>query len=179
MMQSLDRQLQVVLRALSDTLAPALAEAEKHVVEQLHLSIATLSFVAQRMPDARAFARYELRSYVDMAVAAADAAGDAVPDDASALREKAHRAHALLDRADADTQALEDGTRACREAIAAFSTAVHATSARQAVERIVMELSGPVIAQSRQWCAPFGFELKPQDLPAPAWITPSGDQNHG
>ena len=169
MIQSLDRQLQVVLRALTDVVAPALGDAEKHVVEQLHLSIATLSFVASRMPDARRFARYELLTYADMADAVAEAAAGEKPNQARTLGATATEGRALLERADADTEALEAAARACREEIAAVSDAVHGTEAAGAVERIVLERSGPIIAQSRLWCAPFGFELKPDDLPAPAW----------
>lgn len=169
MIQSFDRQLQVVLRALNDVIAPALADAEKHVVEQLHVSIATLAFVAARMPDARRFARYELQTYVEMAIAVAAAARTEAADSARALEGLAAEGRALLERADADTDVLEAAARRCREAIAALATAVRATPVRGQVERIIMEQSGPIIAQSRQWCAPFGFELKPQDLPIAAW----------
>lgn len=169
MIQSLDRQLQVVLRALTEVVAPALADAEKHVVEQLQLSIATLGFVAERMPDARRFARFELRTYADMADAVADAAAGEAADQASAVRASAAAGRALLDRADADAATIETAARACREEIAALSDAVHGTPAQQPVERVVLERSGPIIAQSRLWCAPFGFELKPQDLPTAAW----------
>lgn len=169
MMHSLDRQLQVVLRALSDTVAPALAQTDKHVVEQLHLSIATLGFVQQRLPDARRFARYELSEYLEMATAAADLARTAAPQAAEDAREAAARGRDTLDRPDADTDAIEADTRTCREAIAALTDAVRGTDAHAAVGRLVMERSGPIIDQSRLWCTPFGFELKPQDLPAPAW----------
>lgn len=169
MIHPLGRQLQVVLRALNDTIAPALVDADKHVVEQLQLSIATLSFVAARLPDARRFARLELETYADMAAAVAAAAPSDLADGARALRDAAEVGRAVLERADVDTEAIETAARQCRERIAALSTAARKTPARAEIERIILAGSAPIIAQARQWCAPFGFELKPQDLPAPAW----------
>jgi len=52
MNQSFETQVRIAIRALSDVIAPALAGADKHVVEQLQLTIATLGFVADRIPEA-------------------------------------------------------------------------------------------------------------------------------
>ena len=67
MIQDFDSQLQVSLRALQEVVAPALAGAEKHVVEQLALATLTLGFVKQRLPEARRFYRWELRAHLDLA----------------------------------------------------------------------------------------------------------------
>ena len=49
MIHSFDSQLQVALRALEEVVAPSLAGAEKHVVEQLMLAIVTIGFVKTRL----------------------------------------------------------------------------------------------------------------------------------
>ena len=66
MNQSFDVQLQVSLRALNDIIVPTLVQtnADKHVIEQAQLVIATLSFLKLRLADARRFARAELRTYL-------------------------------------------------------------------------------------------------------------------
>ncbi len=50
MNQAFDTQLQVVQRALGEVVLPALGGASGHVIEQLHLSMAALSFMQQRLP---------------------------------------------------------------------------------------------------------------------------------
>lgn len=168
MMQTLDRQLQVVLRALGEVVAPALSGADGHVQEQLQLSMATLGFVAARMPDARRFARYELRSYVNAARAAAEAAAG-LGEPARVLATAADAGAAALERPDAEADAIEQATRTLRDEVTALAAAARGTPAGPVVERSVLDACAPVIEQSRQWCAPFGFEIRPADLAAPAW----------
>jgi hypothetical protein len=67
MNQSYETQLQVVQRALGETVLPALAGAEKHVIEQLQLSMAAIGFMQSRLPHARRYYRGQLKAYLDMA----------------------------------------------------------------------------------------------------------------
>lgn len=160
----LDVQLQVALRALEETVAPALGGAEKHVVEQFHLALLTLRFVHGRLPDMRRYARMELASCLALAkdsiavvgmapaLATAIAAGESVEADPVA-----------------DTAAIEQAARRLRDEVTALgaATADPAVSAR--LDRLVLEQGGTMIGQARQWASPFGFELRPEELPAPAW----------
>src|SRR3546814_16465351 len=50
MIPDLDLQLQVVIKALQDTVMPAVDPAHRMAIEQLGLSIATLSMVRERLP---------------------------------------------------------------------------------------------------------------------------------
>ena len=157
MIQSIDKQLQVVMRALREVVAPALGGAEKHVAEQVHLSIATLAFVAERLPEARRYYRWELSAYLDLA-------RDLGKDDA-ALVAFVEAGTAVLARPEADIADYEAVAHQGREAIAAFAEADGSVE----IERLILKRSAAIIDQQRQWCRPFGFELKPETLPAPAW----------
>jgi hypothetical protein len=165
MILSFDVQLQVALRALNEVVAPALGEAEKHVVEQLHLAIATISFVKTRLPDARRFARMELAGYVSLADGVIALAGRD-----NALPGMVTQGEAMLASAEADTDAIEAVTRSLREGVTFVASLCADPEPRRAVDRLVLDHSGALLAQYRQWSAPFGFELKPEELPAPAWL---------
>ena len=162
MIQSIDKQLQVVIRALTEVVSPGLAGADKHVAEQLQLSIATLAFVAKRLPEARRYYRWEMSAYLDMAQALTAAASEGA--DGELDRFLADGA-AVLARPEADLADYEQVARVGREAIAAFAEA----SRSLAVERLILDRSEAIIAQQRQWTVQFGFELRPETLPAAAW----------
>lgn len=166
MIQSPDIQLQVVLRALSDVVAPALGGAEKHVIEQFHLSLATLQFLKTRMPDQRRFQRMELRAYMELATGVADIADDAPTSD---LRARVALAQEVLDDPEKDIADFEAANRGLREAITALSNAVTGTPSQKAVNALILERHGAIADQARVWCLPFGFELEPEKLAAPAW----------
>lgn len=161
---SLDVQLQVALRALNEVVAPALGDAEKHVVEQLHLAIATISFVKLRLPDARRFARMELADYLRLAkgITALPASDDTL----SALIAKGD---ALLESATADTADIEVVTRILRERVTLLASECTDAAVRREIDRMVLEQGGALLNQNRQWASFYGFEIKPEELPAPAW----------
>lgn len=158
MIQTLDRQLQVVLRALTDVVTPAVAGADKHVAEQLQLSIATLAFVAKRLPELRRFHRWELSAFLALA-------RELGPERDDALARFVQAGAALLARPDADIADYEAETRLGRDAITAHAE----RTGDPQVERLILARSEAIIDQQRQWCVPFGFELHPGSLPAPAW----------
>lgn len=158
-----DVQLQVALRALNDVVAPALGGAEKHVVEQLHLAVATIGFVKARLPEARRYYRMELTHFVDLAGRAAQAAGAGGSLDA-VIRE----GEAALASAEADSADYVEVTRRLRDEVTALVSRAEG-EARARLDRLVLDTSGELLPQYRQWALPFGLELKPETLPAPAW----------
>lgn len=159
-----DVQLQVALRALEEVVAPALGSAEKHVVEQLHLAMATIGFVKTRLPDLRRYTRMELRSYAELAGESVAVAGSA-PDLAAAVAE----AQRLLASPEADFTEFEAASRRLRDEIAALGSACTDPATRAKLDGLVLAHGAAMIGQARQWAMPFGFELKPEDLPQPAW----------
>ena len=169
MIQSLDKQLQVVIRALGDVVAPALEGGEKHVLEQLHVSVATLAFVLKRLPEARRYYRHELSSYLTLADALLTAAPAELAGSKAELERGWADGRAALDRPEGAIADVALAPRRLREALTRLADEAQATPARASVEAIILEQSAPIIDQARQWCTPFGFELKPQDMPQPAW----------
>ena len=164
MIHSFDSQLQVSLRALEEVVAPALGNAEKHVVEQLMLSIMTIGFVKTRLPAARRFYRMELRSCIDLASEASRIAG------ASAVLADAIRAgEGELADPEADVAEFEAASRTLRDGVTALSHASVGQPWQVKLEGAILERSYALLAQHRKWCAPFGFELQPESLPPAAW----------
>lgn len=171
MIQTAETQLQVAQRALSETVLPALAGAEKHVIEQLQLTMAALAFMQQRLPYVRRYYRHVLQSYLDMADAMIDVLkshGQGAPDEVTAICAKGQAALQDPEAEDADYQ---DITAALRSSIAGVSVAAQGTDHEAALDAVIIDLSGPILVGERVWCSPLGFELRPQDLPTPAWMT--------
>lgn len=163
MIQGFDVQLQVILRALEEVVAPALGGAEKHVVEQLMLSIATIGFVKTRLPEARRFYRMELRSCIGLAKEAGRISGT----DSLACAIEAGES-ALADP-EADIAHFETASRSLRDGVTALSHASVGQPHQAQLDAAILEKSGALVAQNRLWCAPFGFELQPENLPKPDW----------
>ena len=85
------------------------------------------------------------------------------------LERFAGEGRATLDRPEADLADFELATRRLRESVARLADAPKDAAVRRQLETIILEQSEPIIAQARQWCTPFGFELRPQSLPPAAW----------
>jgi hypothetical protein len=165
MNQSFESELQVVLRALAEVVLPALDGAEKHVVEQLHLSMAALEFMRQRLPLAAQFYRRDLGAYIALAddVAALLAAHD--NSRAAHLRALSDAGRAVLANALSEQGDWVTATRQLRSAV----TQAVETSGRalyeQTLDQLVLDHAAAVHLHARAWNLPFGFELRPQDLP--------------
>lgn len=164
MILDFDTQLQVSLRALQDVVAPALAGAEKHAVEQLMLAVLTIGFVKTRLPEARRFYRLELRNWIGLA---RDVAAIAVAENGLAARVEA--AEAILNDPEKDLADFESASRQLRDAVTKASSDAVGTPHAERLDAAILDRHSEMLAQSRQWCLPFGFELQPELLPKPAW----------
>lgn len=169
MNQEFETQLQVVQRALGEVVLPALESAESHVIEQLHLSIAALSFLQQRLPHARRYYRGTLHHYLDMAEAIGALLADRAGADGAGLDALVAEGRSLLDCASAEDADYRRSTGELRAKIAALVADAQGSLYESALDALVLDHSGPIVLQDRVWCAPLGFELRPDDLPAPDW----------
>jgi hypothetical protein len=159
-----DTQLQVSLRALQDVVVPALAGAEKHAIEQVMLAMLTIGFVKTRLPEARRFYRLELRNWIALARDVA-AITDAKDDLASAI----DAAERVLTDPEKDLADFELANRQLRDAVTAASSDTVGKPEGERIDAAILDKHSELLAQSRQWCLPFGFELQPELLPKPAW----------
>jgi len=169
MTQTFDEQLQVVLRALKDVVAPVLTGAEQHVIEQLHLCMVSVVLrqdsIAGRatiFPNGAVFLHRTGRSggwiaQANLGPLVAKLSGDVAAGKAE------------LERSESDIEEYRAITMRLREQLAALSNAAVGTPCKDTLDRMILEKSGDLLMQYRLWCAPFGFELKPEDLPKPAW----------
>lgn len=164
MILDFDTQLQVSLRALQDVVAPALAGAEKHAVEQLMLAILTVGFVKTRLPEARRFYRMELRNWIGLARDVA-----AIADADNGLASKVEAAEAVLNDPEKDLADFELASRELRDAVTTASSDAVGKPLGERIDARIVDRHSDMLAQSRQWCLPFGFELQPELLPEPAW----------
>ena len=165
MNQDFETQLQVVQRALGEVVLPALGNADKHVIEQLHLSLAAIGFMQQRLPLARRYYRGTLQRYLAMAGAVAAL----LHADVKGLENQSKQSKAVLDDPAASDADLRAATAALRAQIAALVETSRDTPYEGALDALVLEHSEAILLEDRSWCIPLGFELRPEDLPKPDW----------
>lgn len=151
MVPSLDLQLQAAIKALSDTVVPAVDPADKMAAEQLHLVIASLGMVRERMPVQRRF----IRRLLEDAVALAEAV-NATEDD-SGLAEAVTAARAAL--ADPKLEAHE--LEAIRAKLTSMTVRLIAAAGGEGLDRFggaVARGSKMPLDRLRAWSIMSGFE---------------------
>lgn len=164
MIQDFDSQLQTALTALEDVVAPALADGEKHVVEQLMLTILTIGFVKTRLPEERRFYRMELRGWLDLAARLTQISGES-----GALSGPIEAGEAALNDLEADLSHFSAAQRDLRDAITALSSASVGQPQEAEIEAAILDSQDALTAQNRLWLSPYGFESQPETLPEPKW----------
>lgn len=172
MVPELDLQLQVVIKALRDTVMPAVDPAHRMAVEQLGLSIATLSMVRERLPFAG------LREWQDLANAIALGRSTVAEAPSEELDAALRKGNALL----ADACPAPDARPAATRAILSLvSQAVRAADEVRApaLMRAVVEASRPALDLARAWGKSAGFEPDPDDVPEVAALLAAGATQRG
>lgn len=173
MIQSFETQLQVSVRALSEIVAPALAGADKHVVEQLHLVLAALQFMRARLPLATGFQRSELEAYIALGEAVAANFRAHRESECEPLQQSLAAAHAELASAIADAADYQRATRVLRGLVTGLISESANDAEAADLQAIVLARSGEILGDARLWCLPLGFELDPDSLPQRDWLTRS------
>ena len=169
MIQSFDTQLQVSVRALREIVAPALAAADKHVVEQLHLVVAALEFMRQRLPAARRYYRDELESYIALSRDSIALVRKQQETLSAEILESIEIGERVLERADAEIEDYQLVTRRLREGLGGLLHHSIGHPAEAALQALVLQKSEATLLAARVWCLPLGFELDPEALPRPDW----------
>lgn len=167
MIQSFNIQLQVAIRALREVVAPCVDPSQKQAVEQLHLSLATLEFIKDRLPYARRYFRRELEQYMSLAEEVSEKAAaisDAV--DRKRIAEMLADGHQRLSNPLAEIEDYILITRQLREAVSNIVSKLPKTQAGSELRAIIIDRSRDLITNERVWCLPFGFELRPEALPS-------------
>lgn len=164
MVPDLDLQLQVSMKALTDTVLPAVDQNNKMAVEQLQLVLGTLNMVRQRMPSARRFTRRLLEDAIATATTIKTDLEQA-GDNASVLTDHIGRAQAALASPELDTVELEDFRAQLNSAMSATIAAAPEGVAIR-LGKHVLEGAKQPITRLRAWCLLAGFEPNAESLPA-------------
>lgn len=165
MIQSFDVNLQVVMRALGEVVLPALDDADQHVKEQLQLSMVALDFMRQRLSQAGPFYRRELSDYAEMAEGAAALIDAHAADKASELQSLARAARVTLQQPSSDWLSCIAGAQALRSALTAAVEDSDGAPYERGLAELVLLASETIHLRARTWNLPFGFELRPDELP--------------
>lgn len=156
------------IKALNEVVAPAVDRSNPLAVEQLRLVTSFLEFHVRSVPQSRRLQWLELHHQVQMVRKVADLLAVEQPDAAAVLRAAADEGARALDRAGAPAAQWQD---AASRVAAATSAALGglsgagSTLARH-VERLVVEESRHMLDLKRTWFKPYGFEARPERLPA-------------
>jgi hypothetical protein len=166
MIQSFNTQLQVAIRALREVVAPALNPSEKQSIEQLHLSLATLEFMRTRLPYARRYYRMELENHLDLASKVAMIISTSLAEKNQQLELTIRLGKTELDRPEAENEDYLIVARQIREMLSAIIAAATDQPFAQQLNALIVRSSQQLLLQERVWCLPFGFELRPEELPS-------------
>ncbi len=158
MIPEIDVQLAAVAKALADNVMPAVDPGNPMAAEQLHLALATLGIIRQRLPDLHAYLRRDLAE----AIALARRIGAALDD-----------SQAVLASPESSPQRIEAQVRTLKEAITARIDAARGTPDEPSVAAAVLDAADPAILRWRSWASGMGFE------PDPAAIPPLGELLQG
>ena len=170
MIQSFETQLRVSLRALGEIVAPALAGADKHVIEQLHLVMAALGFMQARLSSEVGFQRAELEAYLALAEEVAANFKKHRGSACVTLIEAVSAGRAALASATSEADDYQHSTRRLRELVTALITDLSSEAEAADLQAMVLARSGAMIGDARLWCLPLGFELDPAALPRREWL---------
>ena len=170
MNQSFDTQLQVVKRALTDVVLPALDGAEKHVVEQLHLSLVVAEFMKARLPFARRYYRSELEAYASLAGSIAELLSAQEAARAEEMQGQVSKANKLLGDPEAEWEDYIVQTRGIRANISWLTENASGQDYEGELDNLILASGVATSLQARIWCLPFGFEISAEALPEANWL---------
>jgi hypothetical protein len=106
----------------------------------------------------------ELRNWIDLARGVA-----AIAETEDRFASSIDAAETVLKDPEKDLADFESAGRKLRDAVTAASSDAVGSAHQRHLETAILARHSDMLAQSRQWCLPFGFELQPELLPKPAW----------
>lgn len=158
MIPEIDVQLAAIGKSLADNVLPALDPANPMAIEQLHLGLATLALVRQRLPDVHHYLRRDIEDNLRLAAELLTLLGR--PDEA--LVAEGER---ILADPENGPRELEAEQRRLKAGIADLIDAARGTDGEAALAGKVLEAQDAMIARSRAWSSPMGFEPDPAAVP--------------
>jgi|TARA_B110000967_G_scaffold210036_1_gene269775 hypothetical protein len=173
MIQTFDTQLEVSLRALRELVAPALKNADGHVVEQFNLALVTLEFARQRLPYARSFHRLELQHLMAWSSEVQALVGEDHPILATQLSEAKVAGANELTRPEAEIEDYLLVGRKLRELIGESIQLSSGKLYEKKLDKLVLLKQKEFLSAQRTWCLPLGLDSKPDELKTMAELVES------
>lgn len=165
-------QIQTMIKAMIDTVLPAVDPRNGLAQEQAQLIIGTLKLMAEQLPLQYRFDCDELTRQVSFAEelsAALDSCPGPVAETVSALTSSVARGRTLLTRPLVDPAEIITTAREIRtaldHAVDAVFTDDSARNQREDIQRIVLDQSRDEITRDRVWNRAQGFDTESQHLP--------------
>ena len=156
-----------VIKALTDTIAPAVDRTDPLAQEQLRLCVDYLEFLCSRLDHLHARARFELADAASLARAASQAVKIDDPVLWRDLTCTVSRADRILADPGAGTTMVKDCTMDLCAVVRDLVRALAGdTAAAHEIGELVIEHSRAQVEFERSWYGPMGFD------PAPATATP-------
>lgn len=175
MIQSFDTQLEVSLRALGEVVAPALGDAEGHVLEQFNLALATLNFTRQRLPYARRFHRLELRHLIAFSTAVRRIVDSDQRDVSNQLEAAENFGKSELARPQAESEDYVMASRKLRELIGQCVQLAKGKHYETELDAMVLKQGQAFLPAQRAWCSPLGLDTMSDKLPSLEEVLASGE----
>lgn len=161
--------LHAAVKALTQVVAPSVDPRNPLAVEQLRLVSLYLDFHAKRLPLERRLAWKDLQLQAELAREAAALLRETHAPLAQALQEVIGRADAQLALPVAPASRWQALHAELAQALADTIAQVHAAGAaslRDALDALVIAHARGQLMLHRVWFLPFGFEARPDALPA-------------
>lgn len=154
MIPEIDVQLGAIAKSLADNVMPIVMESgDAMAIEQLHLCLATLGIVKQRLPDLHAALRCDLIDNLALLT-------EIAPDDSAMVAD----AETMLETSRYSAQQIETQVRIVKERIAALLNEARGSAREAAIRKSIMAAEGVMIERKRAWAAPMGFEPDPTQV---------------
>lgn len=163
MQPGFDLRIRSMLKALSETVLPAVDPANKAAIEQLHITLGSLSLLREQIDYAYAFEIADLRDMIAV-IAGLPALAGPVSD---ATRQVVGEAEALASREPTALTRLQDANYGLRAAIAEEIAAAYQRLDAAAADRLdawLLKNAALQIGRERAFVAATGFDVFPETL---------------
>lgn len=165
-MDQTDIGLKSVIKALVDTVAPAIDPSDHLAKEQLRLAASYVDFVRQRLLLVHSRERYDLRHYLSLAEQFCDLGLPEASEPAALLRSTLAAAQPLADDPAATTSQIRAMAMDLAHAVAGVVQAAHsewksADLARK-IDRAVLSATEDKLEMELLWYQPIGFDPSPR-----------------
>ncbi|MGD9662343.1 MAG: hypothetical protein AB7U63_13825 [Porticoccaceae bacterium] len=160
MQPDLNSQLLVAINTLKKVVQPAVAIDNKPAQEQLMLTIKTLEASRERLRHRRRYIRQQLILTINMAKTILALLTQHQPELKQQLAKNLAEAIASYNDIDADCETLMIWGSVLTENLSQLVTAYKGTPAYDAIAKVLIVDSEPLIALGRRWCSDNGLETE-------------------